>query len=207
MHPNATIHRHLGSPREVDMRWQQLFDDLQSQFDAQEAAAEQAESASRARVEVGAVRLADRLAGALRFPVVLGVRGAGQVAGVLAGVGAYWVLLEGEQKREHLVPPAAVRTVTRLGRRTAAPEPVAAVRAGLDMRRALRGLARDRSAVQLVSDDGGALTGTLDRVGADYVELAVHPSDEPRRRESVQEVRAVVIGAVAVVRTVPPGFG
>ena len=48
------------------MRWQQLFDDLQSQFDAQEAAAEQAESASRARVEVGAVRLADRLAVSVR---------------------------------------------------------------------------------------------------------------------------------------------
>src|SRR3954469_10565417 len=130
-----------------------------------------------------------------------------QVAGVLAGVGPDWVLLEGEQKREHLVALAAVRTVAGLGRRTAAPEPVGAVRAGLDLRRVLRGLARDRSAVQLVSDDGGALTGTLDRVGADYVELAVHPSDEPRRRESVQEVRAVVIGAVAVVRTVPPGFG
>jgi hypothetical protein len=189
------------------MRWQQLFDDLQSQFDAREAAAEQAESASRARVEVGAVRLADRLAGALGFPVVLGVRGAGQVAGVLAGVGPDWVLLEGAQEREHLVALAAVRTVAGLGRRTAAPDPAGAVRARLDLRRALRGLARDRSAVQLVSDDGGALSGTLDRVGADYVELAVHPSDEPRRRESVQEVRAVVIGAVAVVRTVPPGFG
>jgi hypothetical protein len=44
-------------------------------------------------------------------------------------------------------------------------------------------------------------------VGADYVELAVHPADAPRRSESVQEVRAVVIGAVAVVRTVAPGLG
>ena len=34
------------------MRWQQLFDDLQSQFDAEEAALELAESASRARAEV-----------------------------------------------------------------------------------------------------------------------------------------------------------
>jgi len=60
--------------------------------------------------------------------------------------------------------------------------------------------------VQLVLDDGGTLTGTVDRVGADYVELAVHPVDAPRRRESVQEVRAVVITAVAVVRTVVPGL-
>src|SRR3954452_17939979 len=101
MHPNAMTHRHLGSSQEVGMRWQQLFEDLQSQFDAQEAAAEQAESASRARVEVGAVRLGGRLGRALGFPVVLSVRGAGQVAGVLAAVGPDWVLLEGEQEREH----------------------------------------------------------------------------------------------------------
>jgi hypothetical protein len=189
------------------MRWQQLFDDLGSQFDAQEAAAERAESASRARAEMGAVRLAERLAGALGFPVGLGVQGAGQVAGVLAGIGPDWVLLEDGQGREQLVALAAVRTVAGLGRRTAAPEPAGAVRSRLDLRRALRGLARDRSAVQLVLDDGGTLTGTLDRVGSDFVELAVHPSDEPRRRESVQDVRAVVIGAVAVVRTATPGPG
>jgi hypothetical protein len=188
------------------MRWQQLFDDLESQFEAEEAAAERAESASRVRAEVGAVRLAERLAGARGFPLVLGLGGAGQVTGVLAGSGPGWVLLEDDQGREQLVALAAVRTVAGLGRRTAVPEPAGAVRARLDLRRALRGLARDLSAVQLVLDDGGTLTGTVDRVGADYVELAVHPADAPRRRESVQEVRAVVITAVAVVRTVAPGF-
>ena len=37
------------------MRWQQLFADLQAQFDEEEAAAERSESASRARAEMGAV--------------------------------------------------------------------------------------------------------------------------------------------------------
>ena len=101
---------------------------------------------------------------------------------------------------------AAVRTVAGLGRRTAVPEPAGSVRARLDLRRALRGLARDRSGVQIVLDDGGTLNGTLDRVGADYVDLAVHPVDEPRRHEAVQEVRAVVIDAVAVVRTTARGL-
>ena len=81
------------------------------------------------------------------------------------------------------------------------------MRSRLDLRRALRGLARDRSAVQVVLDDGVVLAGTLDRVGADYVELAEHPADQPRRAEAVQGVRAVVHRAVAVVRTVPPGLG
>ena len=65
------------------MRWQQLFEDLQSQFEAEEAALERAESASRTRAEVGAVRLTERLAGALGFQVGLGVRGAGHVAGLV----------------------------------------------------------------------------------------------------------------------------
>ncbi len=197
----------LRSAEEVRMRWQQLFDDLQSQFDAEEAAAERAEYASRARAEMGSVRLTDRLAGSVGGRLGLGVRGAGQVAGVLAHVGPDWILLEDGRGGEQLLALAAVTTVAGLGRRTAVPDEPGAVRARLDMRRALRGLARDRSAVQIVLRDGGTLTGTLDRVGADYVEVAVHPAEEPRRSEAVQGVRAVVIDAIAVVRTVVPGLG
>jgi hypothetical protein len=188
------------------MRWQQLFADLQAQFEAEEAAGEQAESASRARAEVGAVAIADRLRGALGCPLVLDCRGAGSVAGVLVEVGADWLLVEGDGARQSLVALAAVRSVSGLGRRTAVPPPAGQVRGQLDLRRALRGLARDRSAVQMLMDDGGMLSGTLDRVGSDYVEIAEHPADLPRRSEAVLGVRAVVISAVAVVRTVTSGL-
>jgi hypothetical protein len=186
------------------MRWQQLFADLQAQFDEEEAAAERGESASRARAEIGAVQLVQRLRGALGSRLSLTCRGAGQIGGVLAHVGADWLLLEDDGGRQYLVASSAVRAVAGLGRGTAAAEPEGRVR--MDLRRALRGLARDRAAVQVVLDDGGVLTGTVDRVGADYVELAEHPADQPRRAEAVQGVRAVVIGAVAVVRTAPPGL-
>ncbi|WP_324274192.1 hypothetical protein [Blastococcus brunescens] len=189
------------------MRWQQLFDDLQSQFEAEESAAERAESASRSRAEVGGVQLVERLGGVLGLPVVLGVRGAGQVAGTLVHRGPDWLLLEDELGRDLLVALGAVRTVGGLGRRTVPVEPAGEVRARLDLRRALRGLARDRSSVQLVLDDGATLTGTVDRVGADHVELAEHPADAPRRAEAVHGVRAVVIDAIAVVRTLVPGLG
>jgi hypothetical protein len=186
------------------MRWQQLFADLQAQLEEAEAATERGESASRARAEVGAVRLADRLRGALGSPLSLGCRGAGRVTGRLVEVGADWLLLEDERARPCLVAAAAVRSVAGLGRLTAAPEQAGPVRVRLDLRRALRGLARDRSTVQVVLDDGAVLGGTLDRVGADYVELAEHPGDLPRRAEAVQSVRAVVIDAIAVVRTLLP---
>jgi hypothetical protein len=187
------------------MRWQQLFADLQAQFEEEEAAGVRAESASRTRAEVGAIRLADRLAGSVGLRVGLGCGDAGAVSGVLVDVGVDWLLLE-EAGREDLVALSAVRTVSGLGRRTAAPEPGGSVRARLDLRWALRGLARDRAAVQLVLDDGGVLTGTVDRVGADYVELAEHALGEARRAEAVQGVRAVVIAAIAVARTLPSGF-
>jgi hypothetical protein len=188
------------------MRWQQLFADLQAQFEAEEAAEDRVTGASRARAEMGAVDLVQRLRGSVGLPLTLRCRGAGPVAGTLIDAGVDWLLLEDEQGRSILAAGAAVRSVTGLGRRTTVEEG-GVVRARMDLRWALRGLARDRSAVQLVLDDGGVLTGTLDRVGADHVELAEHPADVPRRAEAVQGVSAVVIAAIAVVRTLPQGLG
>jgi len=188
------------------MRWQQLFADLQAQFEAEEEALERAESASRTRAELGAIALADRLRGARGLPLVLACGAAGSVSGVLTEVGPDWLLVEDDGARSCLVALGALRSVAGLGRRTAAAEPAGPVRGRLDLRRALRGLARDRSAVQVVLDDGGVLSGTLDRVGADYVELAEHPADLPRRAEAVQGVRAVVLARIAVVRTVSAGL-
>jgi hypothetical protein len=189
------------------MRWQQLFADLQARFEEQETALERAETASRARAEIGAVLLSDRLRGSLQRPLAIRCRGAGEVAGVLSDVGPDWLLLAGDGGREVLVARAAVVLVGGLDRSTAAPAAPGAVGGRWDLRRALRALARDRSPVQVVLDDGTVLAGTLDRVGADYLELAEHPLDRPRRAEAVQAVRTVVIGAIAVVRTVVPGGG
>lgn len=183
------------------MRWQQLFADLQAQFDAAEHATERSETASRTRAETGAVSLADRLRGAVGATLALRCRGAGQVRGELVEVGPDWLLLVDERHRELLVATAAVLAVTGLTRTTAAADP-RPVRVEMDLRRAVRGLVRDRSGVVLVLADGTTLTGTLDRVGADFVELAEHAPDEPRRHDAVRAVHAVVLSALAVlVRT------
>ncbi|MGY1754969.1 hypothetical protein [Blastococcus sp. SYSU D01042] len=189
------------------MRWQQLFADLEARFEAEREAADRGEVSSRSRHEVGALRFRDRLAGALGFPVVLLCRGAGAVPGTLVDVGSDWLLLVDDQGRECLVALPAVLAVTGLGRRTAPAQDGGPVRARLDLRRALRGLARDRAAVQVVLDEGTRLHGTIDRVGSDHVELAEHAADEPRRADAVQGVRTVVIDAVVAVRTLLPGPG
>ncbi|SFL66528.1 hypothetical protein [Geodermatophilus ruber] len=189
------------------MRWQQLFADLQAEFEAAEATAERAEDGSRRRAEVGAIRLVERLAGAQGRTLALRCQGAGDVSGVLAEVGSDWLLLTDGARRDVLVATAAVRSVAGLGLSTGLPAPEGSVRTGLDLRRALRGLARDRSAVQVILDDGTLYSGTVDRVGADYVELAEHAADLPRRAAAVRGVRALALPAIAVVRTLSPGLG
>jgi hypothetical protein len=188
------------------VRWQRLFADLQAELEAGEAAAERAEDASRIRLETGAVRLEERLGGALGRVVTLRCRGAGELRGVLAEAGAGWVLLSEQGERELLVAVAAVRTVAGLDRGTGVPA-AGEVARRLDLRWALRGLARDRSPVQVLLDDGGALTGTVDRVGADFLELAEHAADEPRRSAAVQGVRGIALDAVAAVRRLAPALG
>src|SRR4051794_16968247 len=188
------------------MRWQQLFADLGAQFAEAEAAADRAESASRTRAEVGTVRLAERLGGAVGHPVALRCRGAGPVAGTLTEVGVDWLLVDEEAGREALVATAAVLSVAGLGRQTAVAEAPGMVRGRFDLRRAARALARDRSTVHVVLDDGSALSGTIDRVGADFLELAAHAPDEPRRPGAVRGVYAAALDAVAVIRTAPPGL-
>src|SRR4051794_9312141 len=104
------------------MRWQQLFADLQAQFEQEEAAAERSEDASRARSEVGALRLVDRLRGAVGTAVVLQCAGAGQVSGDLVDVGRDWLLLVDDLGRDVLCAGSAVRSVAGLTRRTAVAE-------------------------------------------------------------------------------------
>jgi hypothetical protein len=186
------------------MRWEQLFADLESQVDEQEAAAEQAEESSRARAEYGRVRLSDRLGGALRQELSLSCRGAGELTGRLLDVGVDWLLMTDAQGREVVVATGAVSAVAGLGSVTAPASVEGAVARRLDLRRAMRGLARDRAAVTVLLEDGSVLSGTIDRVGADFMELAEHPLDQPRRRAAVTSVRAVRLPAVVAVRTSLP---
>ena len=50
--------------------------------------------------------------------------------------------------------------------------------------------------MQITDLDGTVVTGTIDIVGADYLELAAHPVDEARRSADVRTT--VVIPSVAV---------
>jgi len=182
------------------MRWQALFDDLEAQLAAAEAAELAAEVSERSRLETGRVRLFDRCAASRGHPLVLTVLGAGRQRGTLLDVGVDWLLLDEAAGRELLVPLPALLAVSGLGPRSEVPGAEGEVTRRLDYRWALRGLVRARAAVTLTLVDGGGLAGTLDRVGADHVDLAEHLPGEPRRTPSVRSVRTIALSAVALVR-------
>jgi hypothetical protein len=183
------------------MRWQALFDDLEAQLDAAAAAELAGEVAERSRVEAGRTRLVDRLTAGCGHEVAVTVLGAGVVPGRLLDAGVDWLLLDEGGGREALVPAATVLGVTGLGRASAVPDAEGQVGRRLDLRWALRGLARRRAGVSLVLGDGSTVAGTLDRVGADHVDLAEHGVGEARRAAAVRGVRVVPLAAVALVRS------
>lgn len=183
------------------MRWEALFADLEAQLEASESAELAAEVADRSRREFGRLRLTDRLRAAVGHPVAARTAAGGTEAGRLAAVGPDWFLLEEEPGRAVLIPLAAVVWLNGLGLRAEEPGSEGRVGARLDLRHALRGLVRDRAGVTVLLTDGTAIVGTLDRVGADHVDLADHPPGEPRRAATVRSVRSVPLSALAVVRS------
>lgn len=181
------------------MRWQQLFDDLEAQVAALDAAELRGEVADRTRRERGSLRLADRLRPGVGHPLSVHLVGAGTVRGTLAEVGPDWLLMEESAGREVLVPLLSVLSVTGVGQRS---EPTAGeVARRLDLRWVLRGLARSRAGVAVVLGDGSVATGTLDQVGADHVDLAEHAPGEARRSGVVRQVRVIPLTALSLVRS------
>lgn len=182
------------------MRWEDLFRDLEAQLEAAAAPEWDAEVADRARHEAAALALVDRARAAVGHPVAARVAGAGAVGGVLTQVGSEWLLLDEPGGREVLVPFSAVLALGGLPAWSGVPGEGGQVFARLGLGSALRAIARDRLPVQVWLTDASIVTGTVDRVGADFVEVTEHGADEPRRRGQLGGVRTIPFGALAVVR-------
>jgi len=188
------------------VRWETLFRDLEAQLESAEAAELATEVAELRRLETARLRLVDRLRAAEGQRVGVAVLGGSAVEGRLAGVGSDWLLVDtsgggggggGGVAGAALVPAA----VQGLSARSTSPGSEGRVASRLGLAHALRSVARDRSEVSVALIDGSTLAGTVDRVGADFFEVAEHPVGEPRRRADVLGVRTVPFAAVAVVRS------
>ncbi|MEV6286034.1 hypothetical protein [Kribbella sp. NPDC051770] len=182
------------------MRLDALFEDLESQFEALQDGDLYGEVAERIRAEVGKITLLDRLRGAVGTTVRVELTHADAVQGELTRVGKDCLLLEADRFEEWLIPAEALTSIHGLGPWAEPAE--GAVAAKLGLAHLLRGVARDRSPVTLycAGPNRNPLTGTIDRVGADFFELAEHPLDAPRRRTEVYNTRLVPTQALSALR-------
>ncbi len=174
------------------MRWERLFDDIEAVVMEEERHEHRLEVADRIRHERAQVALIDRIAASTR-PVEMLLANRRRVAGLVRDSGADWFSLESADQRQWLVPLTAVAQVTGLGREVGS---ATRLSRRFSLGYALRALARSRTPIQLDDRVGRTLSGTIDVVGADALDLSEHPLDVPRRHEQVLAVRVVPFSAI-----------
>lgn len=180
------------------MRWERLLDDLQAHVAQDEVAEHESEVAERVRTERSRLGLPARLRahrGAVRLVLAHGRL----VAGDLVDAGADWVEIAGDPRGRTIVPVRAIVQLDGLGWSTGSVDDVVG-RLGLG--HPLRRLARDREVVEVEDVLGRLLTGTIDAVGADAFDLALHRRDVPRRSANLIGRPTIAFGAVVCVTAV-----
>ena len=178
------------------MRWESLFADLEAQFAADEARNQSSEIQEFVRIERARQTLMQRLARHLDGRIDVQLLGAERLGGRLAGIGKDWLVLH-HGGSEELIPVRALAWWTALEAGSGPPE--GERRVGFSQ--ALRVLVRDRARVSIGGVDGQLLaSGTLDQVGQDFLEVALHARDEFRRSSAVLGRTVIPFAALARVR-------
>lgn len=177
------------------MRWDQLFDDLEAQLSAGERRERDSEVADRTRRERANIELGSRLAAAVGSVLHLRLLAGVRLRGELLDLGEDWLLLTLESGCQAVVPMRSVTGVLGLPVRASAARTARRFALGY----ALRGLSRDRAAVALTDTSGQVITGTIDIVGADSLDLAEHAIGDSRRPENLRGRQTVPFWAVVLV--------
>lgn len=199
------------------MRWDNLFDDLEGQLEQELGAEEVDLRAEEERLRLGRVSLRERIS------AIAAAEPPGSCYGIdvqlITGeslrlrpntFGKDWIagdLIEESARACQCVLPlgaiaalmltsAQVRDSLRPERR-ASPAPQLADRIGIAF--VLRDLCRRRVAIEAHAP-GGILHGTIDRVGRDHFDLAMHERGEVRRAGAVSGIRVVPLGQLCLVR-------
>jgi hypothetical protein len=209
------------------MRWDNLFDDLESQLEHELGVEDLELRVEEERLRLGRLSLRDRLRAASgegdphRAPLRLWLADGGTARLRPTTFGRDWVCgdLAGEERDRGALHGSLSRAIVPL-------DAIAAV--GLDddqvadsllvepaqdaarhdtprlidrlgLAFALRDLARRRSAVA-VTMRSGMLYGTIDRVARDHFDLAMHDPGVPRRPGNVRGTRIVSTAALVMVR-------
>lgn len=195
------------SPTVEDVEWEHLFDDLEGQLAAEWESERAALDAESERLRISRLTLHDRLRAmsAHDTRMVLELAGGERWDAVLRVVGADWIgVSAGGDSRLRLAPLSAIASVavdhgTLLG--SLAPDvPDGGLRGRMTLGFVLRDLARRRVPVTIGSASADPQHGTIDRAGADHLDLALHDPHEARRARSVRGFRSIPFSALSWVR-------
>ncbi|GAA4752679.1 hypothetical protein GCM10025783_26930 [Amnibacterium soli] len=187
------------------MRWDELFADLEGQLEHGLGAEEREAELEEERLRVGRTSLRDRIAAVAAAGEALRVRllDGSALELVPRTVGRDWASgdLVGSAAQVVLPVSAVAALLPTAAQVARSLEPVAlgAVTDRIGLAFVLRDLARRRRTVQLTVP-GGALSGTIDRVGRDHLDLAVHPADGWRRASAVARIEVLALTQVLLVR-------
>lgn len=189
------------------MRWDRFFEDIEDQLESEWEAERAALDSEAERLRLSRLTLHERLAamvGADASATLELVDGT-MLDAPLTALGADWLLASPWRTRAGaaLVPLASV-TAVRMPHaellRTARPVG-AAVKAPVSRRAtfgfAVRDLVRRRAAVSIHATSARVFAGTIDRAGADHLDLALHDPGSPRRRADVSAYRIIPFASVA----------
>ncbi len=194
------------------MRWDNLFDELESQLEQHLGAEELDLRAEEERLRVGRLALRDRLRVLARDDeaLSLGLIDGSRIAVVVETVGRDWLVgqVAGSARRAAacVLPIASIASVfpsddqlARARAVSAAEDVPDSLGARLGLTFVLRDLCRRRAAVDITTR-GGMVHGTIDRVALDHLDLAEHEAGMARRSQSVTGIRMLPIGEIVVLR-------
>ena len=190
------------------MRWDSLFDDLESQLERERTAEELDLEAEEERLRLGRLAIRDRLlalaAAPGERPLRLALAGGTRLVVHPHTIGRDWLSAALPDGRQCIVPLASIASIslsqvdvaTSLQGGGAQRDTVSG-RLGLPF--VLRDLCRRRRQVEVTTADG-ILVGTIDRVGRDHVDLAVHEAGTARRESEVRDLLMLPIVRILIVR-------
>jgi hypothetical protein len=203
------------------MRWDDLFDDLESQLELGMSAEETDILAEEERLRLARLGLRDRIAA-----IASGAPGSNRELRITLCDGSMirfrptahgrdWfqgdIVDGGDRLRSGILPVPAIAAVSldadqvQASLRVTVATSVLSDRLGLAF--VLRDLCRRRLAVELWlqaapgSRERSRVHGTIDRVGRDHLDVAVHDVDRLRRTTDVGEYRVIPLDAIVLVKT------
>lgn len=206
----------MRSPTVSRVHWDRLFEDLEGQLASEWESERAALDAESERLRISRLDLRDRLrvlcdSGAA---ATVDVAGGDRIRVRLQALGADWTavaLAEPEgafrARATRIVPVHAIRGIgvdhgQLLASLDGADRDDGVLQERMTLGFVLRDLARRRVPVRVLRVGDSELHGTIDRAGADHLDLAVHDAGAPRTVSAVRSFCIVPFSALAGVQIV-----